>query len=54
MSQQKEMQALAYSSVEKENLITVTNNLDELTQIHADSNFIKLVKKSSDYSVKPK
>jgi hypothetical protein len=41
-------------SVEKENLITVTNNLDELTQIHADSNFIKLVKKSSDYSVKPK
>ncbi len=41
-------------SVEKENLITVTNNLDELTQIHADSNFIKLVKKASDYVVKPK
>jgi hypothetical protein len=41
-------------SVEKEELITVTNNLDELTQIHADSNFIKLVKKSSDYVVKPK
>ena len=41
-------------SVEKEDLITVTNNLDELTQIHADSNFIKLVKKSSDYVVKPK
>jgi hypothetical protein len=41
-------------SVEKENLITVTNNLDELTQIYADSNFLKLVKKASDYSVKPK
>ena len=41
-------------SVEKENLITVTNNLDELTQIHADSNFVKLVKKASDYVVKPK
>jgi hypothetical protein len=41
-------------SVEKENLISVTNNLDELTQIHADSNFIKLVKKASDYVVKPK
>lgn len=41
-------------TVEKEELITVTNNLDELTQIHADSNFIKLVKKSSDYVVKPK
>ena len=41
-------------SVEKENVITVTNNLDELTQIHADSNFIKLVKKASDYVVKPK
>ncbi|MBM3185619.1 MAG: hypothetical protein FJZ67_04905, partial [Bacteroidetes bacterium] len=41
-------------SVEKENVITVTNNLDELTQIHADSSFIKLVKKASDYVVKPK
>ncbi len=41
-------------SVEKENLITVTNNLDELTQIHADSNFVKLVKKSADYVAKPK
>lgn len=41
-------------SVEKENLITVTNNLDELTQIHADSNFVKLVKKAADYVVKPK
>jgi hypothetical protein len=41
-------------SVEKENVITVTNNLDELTQIHADSSFVKLVKKASDYTVKPK
>ncbi|NBR13922.1 MAG: hypothetical protein EBU01_04970, partial [Crocinitomicaceae bacterium] len=36
-------------SVEEENYITVTNNLDELTQIHADSNFVKLVKKASDF-----
>jgi len=42
------------SSYEKENYITVTNNLDELTQIHADSNFIKLVKRSEDFRVKPK
>lgn len=41
-------------SVEKENVLTVTNNLDELTQIHADSNFVKLVKKAADYVVKPK
>jgi hypothetical protein len=41
-------------SVEKENLITVTNNLDELTQIYADSSFVKLVKKAADYAVKPK
>jgi hypothetical protein len=41
-------------SVEKENVIAVTNNLDELTQIHADSSFVKLVKKASDYTVKPK
>jgi len=39
---------------EKENFITVTNNLDELTQIHADSSFIKLVKRAEDYRVKPK
>ena len=39
---------------EKENCITVTNNLDELTQIHADSNFIKLVKRAEDFKVKPK
>lgn len=41
-------------AVEKENLITVTNNLDELTQLYADSNFVKLVKKASDYAAKPK
>lgn len=41
-------------SDERENFITVTNNLDELTQIHADSNFVKLVKRASDYCVKPK
>lgn len=41
-------------SQDRDNFITVTNNLDELTQIHADSNFIKLVKRASDYVVKPK
>lgn len=41
-------------SVEEENYITVTNNLDELTQIHADSNFVKLVKKASNYVINPK
>jgi len=40
--------------VEEEAFISVTNNLDELTQIHADSNFVKLVKKASDYVIKPK
>ena len=39
---------------EQENCITVTNNLDELTQIHADGSFIKLVKRAEDYRVKPK
>lgn len=39
---------------DRDNFITVTNNLDELTQIHADSNFIKLVKRASDYVVKPR
>lgn len=38
---------------EKEYLVTAANNLDELTQLHADSNFVKLVKKSSDYLAKP-
>lgn len=40
--------------VEEENFIAVTNNLDELTQLHADSNFVKLVKRASDYASKPK
>ena len=39
-------------SVDNDNFITVTNNLDELTQLHADSNFIKLVKRAGDYTVK--
>ena len=38
---------------EQEAIVTAANNLDELTQIHADSNFLKLVKKASDYRVKP-
>lgn len=41
-------------SVDNDNFITVTNNLDELTQLHADSNFIKLVKRSGNYTVKEK
>lgn len=41
-------------SVDYDNYITVTNNLDELTQLHADSNFIKLVKRAGDYSIKEK
>ena len=41
-------------TVEYESFITVTNNLDELTQLHADSNFVKLVKRAGDYSVKDK
>ncbi|MEN9700177.1 MAG: hypothetical protein RLZZ301_1375 [Bacteroidota bacterium] len=41
-------------SIDNDNFITVTNNLDELTQLHADSNFIKLVKRAGDYSVKEK
>lgn len=39
---------------DQENFISVTNNLDELTQIHADSNFVKLVKRAEDFKVKPK
>lgn len=38
---------------EQESIVTAANNLDELTQIHADSNFSKLVKKAEDYRVKP-
>ncbi len=41
-------------SIDYDNYITVTNNLDELTQLHADSNFIKLVKRAGDYSIKEK
>jgi hypothetical protein len=41
-------------SVDNDNFITVTNNLDELTQLHADSNFVKLVKRAGDYTVKVK
>jgi transcriptional/translational regulatory protein YebC/TACO1 len=41
-------------SVDNDNFITVTNNLDELTQLLADSNFIKLVKRAGDYTVKEK
>lgn len=41
-------------SVDYDNYITVTNNLDELTQLHADSNFVKLVKRAGDYSIKEK
>ena len=37
---------------EQESIVTAANNLDELTQIHADSNFLKLVKKASDYQIK--
>ena len=40
-------------SIEAESILTVTKNLDELTQIHADSNYLKLVKKASSYLVKP-
>jgi hypothetical protein len=39
--------------LEAESVITVTKNLDELTQLHADSNYLKLVKKASTYLVKP-
>ncbi|MDA9987224.1 hypothetical protein N9E11_04270 [Crocinitomicaceae bacterium] len=38
---------------EQEAIVTAANNLDELTQIHADSNFLKLVKKADAYLVKP-
>ena len=39
--------------IEEENVVTVTRNLDELTQLHADSNYLKLVKKASTFVVKP-
>ena len=40
-------------SFEQENIVTAAKYLDQLTQIFADSNFLKLVKKASDYQVKP-
>ena len=40
-------------SIEKENILTVTKNLDELTQIYADKDYAKLVKKADVYLVKP-
>lgn len=39
---------------EQENFITVTNNLDELTQLYAVSDFIKLIKRAEDFVMKPK
>ena len=39
--------------IESEGTVTVTKNLDELTQIHADSSYLKLVKKASAFLVKP-
>jgi len=41
------------AAYEQEAIVTAANNLDELTQIHADSNFLKLVKKADAYLVKP-
>ncbi len=40
-------------SIERENILTVTKNLDELTQIYADKDYSKLVKKANVYLVKP-
>jgi hypothetical protein len=40
-------------SFEQEAIVTATKYLDELQQIHADSNFLKLVKKADAYLVKP-
>ena len=39
---------------EQEGFITVTNNLDELTELFADSFFLKLIKRADDFRVKPK
>ena len=39
---------------EQEGFITVTNNLDELTQLFVDRDFLKLIKRADDYRVKPK
>ncbi len=40
-------------SLEKEVAVTATKNLDELTQLYADKNYLKLVKRASSYLVKP-
>ena len=40
-------------ALEKEVAVTVTKNLDELTQLHADSSYLKLVRKADAYLVKP-
>lgn len=42
------------ASNEQENFIIVTNNLDELTQLYAENNFFKLIKRSEDFKMKPK
>ena len=39
---------------EQLSFITVTNNLDELTQLFVDRDYIKLIKRSEDFRVKPK
>jgi hypothetical protein len=39
--------------IEAENAITVTKNLDELTILHADASYIKLIKKAGIYLAKP-
>ena len=39
---------------EQESFITVTNNLDELTQLFVDRDFLKLIKRADDFRVKPK
>lgn len=39
---------------EQLSFITVTNNLDELTQLFVDRDYIKLIKRAEDFRVKPK
>ncbi len=41
-------------SDEQEAFLTATYNLDELQQLYADGDWLKLVKKSDNYKVKPK
>ena len=40
-------------SIEAESILTVTQDFDDLTQLYAENNFSKLVKKASSYLVKP-